>query len=408
MLEILSNIEGMNPPISIIDLANSIELTDHHCHGVEKTNLERADFEIIATESDWPEPNGMTIFDSPVGIMMRAECSGFLGLEKHCPPDEYFARRYELGQNKLTQLLLPATGIKTFLIDSGAPPVNTGAEVRQDSSAFSHNSITTFKEIAEITPGTSAYEIVRLESVAESIAHKTSAATFAKDFAAALATASVHALGFKSIIAYRYGLDFNPARPSEREVVVAAGEWLEATANQPRARMNHPVLLRHILWEAVDYGTAIQFHVGYGDSDIVMHRCDPTQMTEFLKMTVDSGTSITLLHCYPFIREAGYLAQVYPHVYLDTGAAAHWTGLSSPTIVAQSVEMAPMSKVLFSSDAFGLPELYYIGTLVWRRAIGSILDKWVQSDGLGYQDAVKYLNWMANDNARRAYRLLPD
>ena len=62
MHKILSNIEGMNPPISIIDLANSIELTDHHCHGVEKTNLERADFEIIATESDWPEPNGMTIF----------------------------------------------------------------------------------------------------------------------------------------------------------------------------------------------------------------------------------------------------------------------------------------------------------------------------------------------------------
>jgi hypothetical protein len=52
----------MNPLISIIDLANSIDLTDHHCHGVEKTNLERADFEIIATESDWPEPNGMTIF----------------------------------------------------------------------------------------------------------------------------------------------------------------------------------------------------------------------------------------------------------------------------------------------------------------------------------------------------------
>jgi predicted TIM-barrel fold metal-dependent hydrolase len=262
--------------------------------------------------------------------------------------------------------------------------------------------------MAEITPGTSAYEIVRLESVAESIAHETSAATFANDFAKALAVASVHALGFKSIIAYRYGLDFNPARPSEREVVVAAGEWLEAIAKQPRPRMNHPVLLRHILWEAVDYGRVIQFHVGYGDSDIVMHRCDPTQMTEFLKMTVSSGTSITLLHCYPFIREAGYLAQVYPHVYLDTGAAAHWTGLSSATIVAQSVEMAPMSKVLFSSDAFGLPELYYIGTLVWRRAIGSILDKWVQSDGLGYQDAVKYLNWMANDNARRAYRLLPE
>lgn len=49
-----------------------------------------------------------------------------------------------------------------------------------------------------------------------------------------------------------------------------------------------------------------------------------------------------LLHCYPFVREAGYLAQVYPHVYLDTGAAGHWAGLSSPAVISESVEMAPM------------------------------------------------------------------
>ena len=167
--------------------------------------------------------------------------------------------------------------------------------------------------------------------------------------------------------------------------------------------MDHPVLLRHILWEAVDHGKPIQFHVGYGDSDIVLHRVDPTQMTGFIKATVDSGIRIMLLHCYPFIREAGFLAQVYPHVYLDTGAAVNYTGLSSETLVRHSMELAPVSKVLFSSDAFGLPELYYGGAFLWRRAVAEILGGWVASDGMGEADALRYLEWMAGDNARRVY-----
>ena len=65
-----------------------------------------------------------------------------------------------------------------------------------------------------------------------------------------------------------------------------------------------------------------------------------------------------------------------------------------------------MSKILFSSDAFGLPELYFLGTHVWRVAMGNILQNWVDADGLGEADAVKYLNWMATENAHRAYRLL--
>ncbi|CAB4338410.1 MAG: amidohydrolase family protein [Actinobacteria bacterium] len=379
-------------PDSLLEIAQTIPLTDNHCHGVVRGNLERPNFEIIATESDWPEPNGMTIFDSPVGIMMRAECASLLDLPRHCSPDDFFNRRYELGQAEVTRRLVPPTGIKTFIVDSG----------------FKSDNVLTPTEMQEVVPDCRAFEIVRLETVAESMASNTSAKTFISDYAKALAEASKDAIGFKSIIAYRYGLDFNPERPTAQEVEVAAGQWLKSNDERGKIRMDHPVLLRHILWEAVDYKRAIQFHVGYGDSDIVMHRCDPTQMTDFIRMTVDSGISIMLLHCYPFTREAGYLAQVYPHVYLDTGAAAHWTGLSSPTIVSHSVEMAPMSKVLFSSDAFGLPELYYVGTLVWRRAMGAILDGWVKSDGLGYDDAVKYLNWMANDNARRAYRLLPE
>jgi predicted TIM-barrel fold metal-dependent hydrolase len=321
-------------------------------------------------------------------VFVRAECAPLLDLPRHVSADAYVERRGALGQVEVTRRLLPRTGIETLVIDTG----------------FRSDTILTPDEMA-VASGAESVEIVRLEQVAEEIAPTTSPSGFAADFRQRLGDRAASALGFKSIIAYRFGLDFDPARPSAAEVERAAGAWLDACEARGRVRMDDPVLLRHILWEAVDHGRPIQFHVGYGDSDIVLHRCDPTQMTSFIRGTVDAGIQIMLLHCYPFIREAGFLAQVYPHVWLDTGAAVNYTGRASIGLVRQSMEMAPFSKVLFSSDAFGLPELYFGGAFLWRQAVGRILGEWVAEDQMGLADAERYLTWMAGDNARRAYRL---
>jgi hypothetical protein len=115
-----------------------------------------------------------------------------------------------------------------------------------------------------------------------------------------------------------------------------------------------------------------------------------------------------LLHCYPFIREAGFLAQVYPQVWVDNGAAVNYTGPSSITLMRHLVEMAPFSKVLFSSDAFGLPELYYNGTLLWRRGLAAILTEWVDANLVSSSDAVRYMDMMGRTNALRAYRIADD
>jgi len=362
-------------------------LIDHHCHGIMSGDLTRPEFELLATESDWPEPDEMTIFDSPFGITIRAECAPVLGLPRHCSADDYWEARSSLGQEGVAELLMPRTGIDLLVIDTG----------------FRSTAILGLEGMSKVA-GARSVEIVRLEAVAESLVGHTSADTFADDFARELAERSESAAGFKSIIAYRYGLDFDPSSPGPDEVRSAAREWLSHT-DAARPRMDHPVLLRHLLWTAVPYRKPIQFHVGYGDSDIVLHRCDPTQMTGFIKATVESGAQIMLLHCYPFLREAGFLAQVYPHVWLDAGAAINYTGPSSETLVRHTMELAPLSKVLFSSDAFGLPELYYCGTLLWRRNTAAVLAAWIDEDKMGVEDAHRYFEWMGRDNAVRAYGL---
>ena len=79
------------------------------------------------------------------------------------------------------------------------------------------------------------------------------------------------------------------------------------------------------------------------------------------------GVDVLLLHCYPFHRHAGYLAQVLPHVYFDVGLAVNHTGLGSAAVVAESLELAPFAKILFSSDAYGPAELHFLGAHLWRR-----------------------------------------
>ncbi len=373
--------------MSLINFSRTVPLVDHHCHGIVRDDLSRPEFELLATESDWAEPAGMTIFDSPFGVTVRAECSSLLDLPRHSSAQDYWARRSELGQQEVASRLMRNTGIETLIIDTG----------------FRGTSILDLPEMSSLT-GADSFEIVRLESVAESLVGKTNADSFEEDYRAELSRRATGAVGFKSIIAYRYGLDFDPTRPTATQVRESASEWL-ASQDPAKPRLDHPVLLRFVLWEAVLHRKPIQFHVGYGDSDIVLHRCDPTQMTGFIKATVDSGIEIMLLHCYPFIREAGFLAQVYPHVWLDTGSAVNYTGPSSQELIRASLELAPFGKVLFSSDAFGLPELYYCGALLWRRGVGEILDEWVKQDRMGIDDAHRYLSWFAHGNAQRAYKL---
>ncbi len=373
--------------MSLINFSRTVPLVDHHCHGIVRDDLSRPEFELLATESDWTEPAGMTIFDSPFGVTVRAECSSLLDLPRHSSAQDYWARRSELGQQEVASRLMRNTGIETLIIDTG----------------FRGTSILDLPEMSSLT-GADSFEIVRLESVAESLVGKTNADSFEEDYRAELSRRATDAVGFKSIIAYRYGLDFDPTRPTATQVRESASEWL-ASQDRVKPRLDHPVLLRFVLWEAVLHRKPIQFHVGYGDSDIVLHRCDPTQMTGFIKATVDSGIEIMLLHCYPFIREAGFLAQVYPHVWLDTGSAVNYTGPSSQELIRASLELAPFGKMLFSSDAFGLPELYYCGALLWRRGVGEILDEWVKQDRMGVDDAHRYLSWFAHGNAQRAYKL---
>jgi predicted TIM-barrel fold metal-dependent hydrolase len=315
-------------------------------------------------------------------------CAPLLDLPVHAPADDYLARRAELGADEVNRRLISSTGITDFLVDTG----------------YLGDTVTSPAELGRLA-GAKSRPIVRLESVAERVISTTTATGFADGYRTALADAAADAVGLKSIAAYRVGLDLDPRRPEPAEVAEAAGHWQSTLDGRAPPRMADKVLTRFVFWTGVDLGLPVQFHVGYGDADIDLHRCDPLLLTPLLRATAGAGVPVMLLHNYPFHRHAGYLAQVFDHVFVDVGLTIHGVGTRAHEVLAELFELAPFGAVLFSTDAFGLAELYAASTALFRDALDSFLAGGVADSAWSAEDARRVARMVCADNARRAYGL---
>ena len=254
-----------------------------------------------------------------------------------------------------------------------------------------------------------AFEIVRLEKLAETVAESLRgddgvAGSFLTRVSAELDRRLATAKGVKTIAAYRIGLDFAAERPDPAQLRTAIETWFAQTG-EGAFRLANSVIIRELIWLAIERGTAIQVHIGYGDDDLDLHRCNPLLLTNLIRAAAPYGARFMLLHCYPYHREAGYLADVFPHVYCDVGLAINYTGARSSAIIAESLELTPFSKALFSTDAFGMAELYYLGATLFREGLSDVFADFVDHRGWPVDEAIRVANMIAEDNAIRAYQL---
>lgn len=370
---------------------DDLPLVDHHCHGVVSGSLERSGFENLINEGLDPPPSGTSYFDAPIGLAVRRWCAPVLDLEPLASAEDYLAKRDDLGADEVNRRLLRGSGLGALLLDTGYR-----ADLLLD--------IAEMGELAEAQ----VREVVRIEAVAEFVASEgPEAAAYPEAFGAALAERAADAVGLKTIVAYRAGFGIDPTRPSREEVVRAAGEWFRAMRDG-RPRLTDPVLLRHGIWTgaaiAGERGLPLQIHSGFGDTDLRIHQANPALLTDLIRwLDRDLRVNVVFLHCYPYHREAGYLAAVFPHAYFDIGSALNYTGPSARGFMAEALEVAPFTKQLFSSDAFGLAELYFLGAQLFRNVLGDILQTWMQEGACTAADAERIARMIGRENALRIY-----
>lgn len=217
-------------------------------------------------------------------------------------------------------------------------------------------------------------------------------------------------VGLKSIAAYRTGLAFAPPTGEVRRRAASAyGQLRAAALGGGSGRIADKDLVDTIVWTAIEAAIPqrlpMQFHVGLGDDDIVMTQNDPTLMRALFRHEPFRDVPLVLLHCYPYHRQAAYLASVYPNAYVDLGLTIPIVGPGAERVLAETLELTPTSQLLASTDGHMTPEFQWFGVFVWRWALTRLLDNYVNLHILDEVAAIDIASALMRDNAQRIHPL---
>jgi uncharacterized protein len=371
-----------------------VPVVDNHCHGIlrDQTFEDIASWRQTFTESTDPGMPRDHVASTALYRRLIRMLASFLG----CEPEEeaVYSARTEKDGRELTGALLRAANVDTFLLDAGFPPPETLLQVA---------------ELGELG-GCRAEPMLRLEILMESLLAENA---FLEDVKEALAAelGDVRSGGYvalKSIAAYRTGLDIREWPREEAEE--SFHEYRRVAGAGPERLVHKPLLdtLLHVAFaQAARQEVPVQFHVGYGDADTDLLLGNPLYLRQVLQRSDFRGMPVVLLHeCYPYTRLGGYLAAVYENVYLDLSYGIPLLGYGEMlSFTRQALGVAPTSKLMYSSDGIGVPELHWISAIDGRRAIGQALGEMVAHGELSLPEAEAAGESILRDNATRLYRL---
>jgi hypothetical protein len=372
----------------MVDLSD-IPLVDNHCHGLyaDTAGLTVDDYRIRFSESGGaPFPADHTA-TAPHYLWALRQIAGLLG----CEPDEeaVVAARAGRSRAELDRLFLGSANAAWLLVDDGYPEPGACSS-REELAARG---------------GLRVGWVERVETVAARLATATEGfAAFAEALEAHLGSARERGVcSLKSVAAYRSGLAIEPPDPA------AAARAFDALRGAPEPRIAAKPLVDHVVDSAIRAARAqelpVQFHTGYGDSDANLLLADPLHLAPLLRRFPD--VPVVMLHgAYPFTRSLSVLAATYPNAYVDVSYAIPFlTGHELLEVTHQAFGAAPAARVLYSSDAVGIPEQHWLGAVRGRRALGTALGRMVESDELSEAQARRLGEAVLRRNAERIYAL---
>jgi predicted TIM-barrel fold metal-dependent hydrolase len=376
-----------------IDLT-SIPLADNHCHGIFQSQ-EPEDLTAwrgLFTESFDPAMRSTHVATTLFYHRLIRAMAGFF----ECEPTEeaVLAARRHLDDHTLIREFLSAANFDVLFVDKGYPP----------PEMLLSDAIVSGLANCRVAP------MLRVELLMQRlIAENTTLSAVTEALRSALN--DVRGQGYaaiKSIVAYRTGLDIRTwsIDDVEEAFAVARREVQERGSLRLVLKPLLDTLLHVTFAEAARQELPIQFHTGYGDTDADMLLANPLYLRAVLERREYRGMQVVLLHqSYPYTQQGAYLATVYQNVYFDLSYGIPFLGYHQMlefTRVALSV--APFSKLLYSSDAVGVPEIHWMSALNGRSILGQVLGECVDQGELSSSEAEKAGVAVLHDNAMRLYK----
>jgi uncharacterized protein len=376
-----------------IDLA-SIPILDHHCHSFINRSTRYTTLEFQGFFSEGGD-EGIVANHTPNSVFFRwgiKEVAKFLG----CDPttESVLEARTVYPLDELASRMLRDVNIPVLLIDYGL-----GGAGRMSIA-----------EMRSSLPGFRFEPILRLETMAQELILKYE--TFDQVVEAFVATVegarAARHVGLKSIIAYRTGLAIRETSRSEAVETFnivkerARRDGVVRLADKPL----NDYLLLHALEVAEKQALPIQFHTGLGDNDLDMLYANPLHMRPLFESNKYKHVPFVLLHAsYPYVRELGYLASLYSNVWMDMGLAIPFATVDIPSVWRQAFSLTPTSKILFSTDAYSIPEIYWLAARWGRWGLSQILDELIEMQAFTQDEALDAAHQILHGNAEKLYEV---
>lgn len=356
-----------------------IRAVDQHAHNVRKPES-ALPFEAAFSEANDPQ---VWARDTPHTMFFRRSVRQ-LAERLNCEPTAQAvkAARSSLSLEAWTKSCLEAANLSHLLLDDGLSP--------QDTLPWDwHQQFVSTKRL------------LRIEAVAQDlVGQHLSFEAFEEAFREILASSPPEVIGFKCIAAYRGGLNVPTAdRASAKQHFV----------NSEGGRLASSPLYSYLVHTALAIANTrklpVQFHTGFGDPDLALEQANPLLLRPLIERYPDCP--FVLLHAgYPFVRETGFLASVYSNVWVDFGLALPFLSTAGMrACLAALLELSPLNKVLYSSDASLIPDLYFLGALNSRQVLSTVLETLVRDGDMNWQEALQAAGWTLAENATSLYGL---
>ena len=211
--------------------------------------------------------------------------------------------------------------------------------------------------------------------------------------------------GVKSIIAYRTGLDISPLSRTPDQGYQALDAIRRGLGGGAMKKLRDHLLCR-ALELCIEYDVPMQIHTGMGDFEVNLVYCRPAYLMELLRFPAYRACRVLLVHTgYPYHGEAAYMANVLPRVYCDVSEGIPFAGHAARRILSEVLEMAPISKVVYGSDGYALPEINYTSAKLGKQALGQVLSDLVTDNMLSEAEAQEAAGLILSGNARELYQL---
>jgi uncharacterized protein len=209
------------------------------------------------------------------------------------------------------------------------------------------------------------------------------------------------AIAFKSVIAYRSGLDVEPVSES------AARRDFEThrSASEREQKVFRDFLLCHTLDVARERGIWLHIHAAVGDPDIVYERANPARLYPLLHSERFRTNRVVLIHGgWPWVGEAAAMVAILPNVYLDISEGALYGMPNVRQRIMEALEACPYAKILYGADG-ALPEALWIGAKRFKQVLARVLADLSDEGFCSLAQARDAARMILHDNAARMYGL---